>query len=140
MSFFYCILYKQIVICLYMVNDGGGNDVLQTTIEMEKASIILKLLGDKTRLTMMKLIDNQACCVCEFVEIFQVSQPSISQHLRKLRDLGLVQEERKGQWIFYSVDKNSEYYSFIKPILDQLPSQDYKLKELEEKGTRISCC
>jgi len=123
-----------------MVNDGGGNDVLQTTIEMEKASIILKLLGDKTRLTMMKLIDNQACCVCEFVEIFQVSQPSISQHLRKLRDLGLVQEERKGQWIFYSVDKNSEYYSFIKPILDQLPSQDYKLKELEEKGTRISCC
>ena len=114
--------------------------MIQTTIEMEKAALILKLLGDKTRLTMMKLIDNQACCVCEFVEIFQASQPSISQHLRKLKDLGLVKEERKGQWIFYSVNKSNEYYSFIKPILDQLPSQDYKLKELEEKGTRISCC
>jgi len=114
--------------------------MLQTTIELEKATVILKLLGDKTRLTMMKLIDNQACCVCEFVEIFQASQPAISQHLRKLKDLGLVKEERKGQWIFYSVDKSNEYYSFIKPILDQLPSQDDKLKELEEKGTRISCC
>ncbi|MDO6450556.1 ArsR/SmtB family transcription factor [Oceanobacillus profundus] len=114
--------------------------MLQTTIEMEKAAVILKLMGDKTRLTMLKLIDNQACCVCEFVEIFQTSQPSISQHLRKLKDLGLVKEERKGQWIFYLVNKNNEYYSFIKPILDQLPNQDYKLNELEEKGTRISCC
>jgi len=114
--------------------------MLQTTIEMEKAAIILKLLGDKTRLVMMKLMNNQDCCVCELVEIFQTSQPSISQHLRKLKDLGLVKEERKGQWIFYSVDKSNEYYSFMKPILDQLPNQDYKLKELGENGTRISCC
>src|SRR5699024_3995091 len=89
--------------------------------------------------TMMKLMDNHACCVCEFVEIFQFSQPAVSQHLRKLKDLGLVVEERKGQWIFYSVNKNNEYYSFIQPILDQIPSQDYKIKELEEKRTRINC-
>jgi len=125
---------------IYMHNFEGGSEVLQTTLNMERASLILKLLGDKTRLTMMKLIQNQSCCVCEFVEIFQVTQPSISQHLRKLKDIGLVKEARKGQWIFYSVDKNNEYYSFIKPILNQLPSQDYKLKELEEKGTRIPCC
>lgn len=114
--------------------------MLQTVIEMDKAAVILKLLADKTRLTMLKLIDNQACCVCEFVEIFQVSQPSISQHLRKLKDLELVEEERKGQWTFYSINKKNTYYPFIKPILDQLPNQDYKLKELEENGTRISCC
>lgn len=114
--------------------------MLQTNIDMDQASIILKLLGDKTRLTMIKLMENEACCVCEFVEIFQVSQPSISQHLRKLKDLGLVEEERKRQWIFYSLNKNSEYYSFITPLLNQLPNQNYKLKELEEKGTRISCC
>ncbi|MBU5467513.1 metalloregulator ArsR/SmtB family transcription factor [Virgibacillus sp. MSJ-26] len=114
--------------------------MLQTSFEIDKAANILKLLGDKTRLTMMKLMDNHACCVCEFVEIFQFSQPAVSQHLRKLKDLGLVEEERKGQWIFYSVNKNNEYYSFIQPILDQLPSQDYKIKELEEKGTRINCC
>jgi|SRR5699024_11076260 len=114
--------------------------MLQTTIELEKAAVILKLLGDQTRLTMMKLMDHHACCVCEFVEIFQVSQPAISQHVRKLKDLGLVEEERRGQWIYYSIDKSSEYYLFIQPILDQLPDQNSKLKELEAKGTRISCC
>ncbi|WP_156290071.1 ArsR/SmtB family transcription factor [Oceanobacillus salinisoli] len=114
--------------------------MLKTVIDMEKATVILKLLGDKTRLTMMKILDDQSCCVCEFVEIFKASQPSISQHLRKLRDIGLVQEERKGQWIFYSVNKENEYYPFVQQILNQLPSQDDKLKELEEQGTRITCC
>lgn len=114
--------------------------MLQTSIDMEKAAVILKLLGDKTRLTMMKLMDNHPCCVCEFVEIFQYSQPAISQHVRKLKDLGLVEEERKGQWIFYTVNKNNEYYLFIKPILEQLPSQEDKLNELEQNGTRITCC
>ncbi len=113
--------------------------MMQTCIDLDEATVILKLLGDKTRLTILKLIDNQTCCVCEFVEIFQVSQPSISQHLRKLKDIGLINEERKGQWVFYSINKANEYYSFIKPILDQLPSQEEKLTELEEKGTRISC-
>lgn len=114
--------------------------MLQSKINIDQASLLLKLLADKTRLTMLKLIEQEACCVCEFVEIFQVSQPSVSQHLRKLKDLGLVEEERKGQWIFYSINKNNEYYPFIASVLDQLPNQNYKLKELEEKGTRISCC
>lgn len=111
-----------------------------TLVETDRAALICKLLGDKTRLIMMKILDDQDCCVCEFVEIFQVSQPSISQHLRKLRDIGLVQEERKGQWIFYSMNKNSSEYPFIQTLLDQLPDQSYQLKQLEENGTRINCC
>lgn len=114
--------------------------MLQTTVEMEKAALILKLLGDQTRLTMVKILDKHDCCVCEFVEIFKVSQPSISQHLRKLRDVGLIVEERRGQWIFFSINKAHEYYPFVQQILEHLPTQDEKLKELEEKGTRISCC
>lgn len=113
--------------------------MLKTAIEIDNAANILKLLGDKTRLTMLKLMDDHACCVCEFVDMFQMSQPAISQHLRKLKDLGLVSEERKGQWIFYSINQESEYFHFIKPILDVLPSQDDKIIELERKGTRISC-
>ncbi|SHG60315.1 ArsR/SmtB family transcription factor [Ornithinibacillus halophilus] len=114
--------------------------MISTSIEMDKAAVLLKLLGDKTRLTMMKILDNHDCCVCEFVEIFQVSQPSISQHLRKLRDIDLVKEERRGQWIFYSINKTHEFYPFIEQILSQLPSQDDKLNKLEEQGSRITCC
>jgi ArsR family transcriptional regulator, arsenate/arsenite/antimonite-responsive transcriptional repressor len=109
-------------------------------IEMDKAALILKLLGDKTRLTMVKILENHDCCVCEFVEIFKMSQPAISQHVRKLRDAGLVREERKGQWVFYSLKKESDYYPMVQDILQHLPNQDYKLKELEEQGLRISCC
>ena len=111
-----------------------------TVIEMEMAANILKLLGDQTRLTMLKLMDDHVCCVCEFVEIFQMSQPAISQHLRKLRNLKLVDAERKEQWLFYSINKDHTHYSFLKSILDQLPNQDEKIKELEDKGTRMSCC
>ncbi len=114
--------------------------MLKTKLNLDQSSLILKLMGDKTRLTMMKLIEDEACCVCEFVEIFQVSQPSISQHLRKLKDLGLVSEKRSGQWIFYSLNEHNEYYTFIKTILNQVPNQNYKLKELEEKGIRMVCC
>ncbi|PAV27955.1 transcriptional regulator [Virgibacillus profundi] len=114
--------------------------MLKTAIDLDRAAMILKLLGDKTRLTMVKILDNHDCCVCEFVEIFKVSQPSISQHLRKLKDVGLVKEERRGQWIFYSINKNNEHYPFTLQVLNQLPDQDYKLRELEEKGNRITCC
>ncbi|WP_117168706.1 ArsR/SmtB family transcription factor [Paraliobacillus sediminis] len=114
--------------------------MIQTAIEMDKAAVIMKLLGDKTRLTIMKLLENNDCCVCEFVEIFQTSQPAISQHLRKLRDVGVVKEERRGQWIFYSINIENEFYPFIEQILAQLPNQDERLIALEKNGTRITCC
>ena len=110
-----------------------------STVEIEKAATILKLLGDKTRLTMVKMLDTNDYCVCEFVEIFKVSQPAISQHVRKLKDAGIVTETRRGQWIIYSLNKESDYYPLIQDLLEHLPNQDFKLKELEEQGLRISC-
>ncbi len=113
--------------------------MVETTVEIEKAATILKLLGDKTRLTMVKMLDSNDCCVCEFVEIFKASQPAISQHLRKLKDVAIVKETRRGQWIIYSLNKNSDFYPLIQHLLQHLPSQDYRIKELEEQGLRISC-
>jgi len=109
-------------------------------MEVGKVANILKLLGDKTRLIMVKMLNTNDCCVCEFVEIFKMSQPAISQHVRKLKDAGLIQETRKGQWIFYSLNKDSDYYPLVHSLLQHLPNQDFKLQELEEQGLRISCC
>lgn len=114
-------------------------EVTVKEIELEKASMVLKLLGDKTRLSMMKLLEQNDCCVCEFVEIFGISQSAISQHLRKLRDVGLVKEQRRGQWIFYSLNRDSETYEMLMHILEFIPSQDERIKELEKQGLRISC-
>ena len=109
------------------------------TIDLQRASQLLKLLGDPTRLTMMKLLKSHECCVCEFVEIFKMSQPAISQHLRKLRDIELVKEERRGQWIFFSINENHEDYLFVQSILEQLPEQNESIAELEAQGLRVCC-
>lgn len=112
---------------------------MSTTFTIEKVSQVLKLLGDKTRLTMVKLLQSSDCCVCEFVEIFQMSQPAISQHLRKLRDVGLVKEKRKGQWIFYSLNVKHELYPLVEDLLTHLPSENERLSSLEKQGLRIYC-
>lgn len=113
----------------------------KTLLEIEKTANILKLLGDKTRLAMVALMNpHNECCVCEFVEIFDMSQPAISQHLRKLRDVGLVKEKRSGQWIFYSLNTGHEAYPMIRSLLEHIPDQREKLEELEAKGLRIKCC
>ncbi|WP_142829477.1 ArsR/SmtB family transcription factor [Planococcus soli] len=114
-------------------------EVKAKEIEIEQATTVLKLLGDKTRLSMMKLLEKNECCVCEFVEIFNITQPAISQHLRKLRDVGLVKENRKGQWIFYSLNTDSTMYEMVLHILAFIPSQDERIQELEKQGLRISC-
>ena len=113
----------------------------EATVNMElgRFAAIFKLLGDKTRLTMVKMLDEQDCCVCEFVEVFQMSQPSVSQHLRKLRDAGLVKETRKGQWVFYSLNKDNSCFGLMQTILSELPSQVHHLEKLEKQGIRVTC-
>jgi len=111
----------------------------KTIIELDNAAQTLKLLGDKTRLTIMGLVKDGECCVCEFVEVLQMSQPSVSQHLRKLRDAGLVKEQRRGQWIFYSLNNSHATYPIIQQVLEQIPDQKEKLRALEDAGLRIRC-
>ncbi|MDT3427645.1 ArsR family transcriptional regulator [Paenibacillus forsythiae] len=107
--------------------------------DLDEVSRTLKLLGDKTRLAIMKLLDNRERCVCELVEIFKTSQPSVSQHLRKLKDAGLVKENRKGQWIYYSINPDSPQRQFIQKLIAFIPSQAHVLEELDKQGLGISC-
>lgn len=108
-----------------------------STLSIQRAAQLLKLTSDPTRLTMLKLLQSHECCVCEFVEIFEMSQPAISQHLRKLRDIELVKEQRRGQWIFYSINKTHDDYPFVREILHHLDDQDESITKLEAKGLRI---
>ncbi len=101
--------------------------------ELEKLADIFKLLGDKNRLTIVASLKEREMCVCELVELLDTSQPNISQHIRKLKDAGLVKESRKGQWIYYSLNTDDKPY--LQAVLNELPSQQEKLLQL----TPISC-
>jgi ArsR family transcriptional regulator, arsenate/arsenite/antimonite-responsive transcriptional repressor len=111
----------------------------KAVVEIEKAAHILKLLGDKTRLTIMAILKKRECCVCELLEVFDMSQPAISQHLRKLKDAGLVKEDRRGQWIYYSLNPENELYDFIQEILQHIPDQTENIRKIEETNPTLRC-
>jgi ArsR family transcriptional regulator len=67
---------------------------------------MFKALGDPVRLRMLSLIashENGECCVCDISPAFALSQPTISHHLKTLREAGLLDCERRGTWVYYWV-------------------------------------
>ncbi len=110
-----------------------------TTIELASAADVMKLLGDKTRLTIIAILKQRECCVCELLEVFDTSQPSISQHLRKLKDARLIKEDRRGQWVYYSINSQNDHYGLMEDILKHLPNQSEKIKQIEKGNPTLRC-
>jgi ArsR family transcriptional regulator, arsenate/arsenite/antimonite-responsive transcriptional repressor len=67
---------------------------------------VAKALGDPIRLQLVDVLRKHAgkVCVCELVPLFDISQPTLSHHLKKLRDAGVVDSERRGLWAYYYVN------------------------------------
>jgi ArsR family transcriptional regulator len=72
-----------------------------------RIAAMLKALGDPTRLEIMRMIAAQSgpVCACDIVDSFELSQPTISHHLKILRDAGLLTSRRSGLWSFYEPDR-----------------------------------
>ncbi|HEY2397356.1 MAG TPA: metalloregulator ArsR/SmtB family transcription factor [Solirubrobacteraceae bacterium] len=66
---------------------------------------VAKALGDPIRLQLVDVLRKHAgkVCVCELVPLFDVSQPTLSHHLKRLREAGIVDSERQGLWAYYYV-------------------------------------
>lgn len=106
-------------------------------LQFDKLADIFKALGDPTRLKIIALLNLRDFCVCELVPIFNISQPAISKHMSRLKTADLVSETRKGQWVFYSL--NRKRLESIGGELLNLPDLSDEIKKLEEKGL-IVCC
>jgi ArsR family transcriptional regulator len=70
---------------------------------------VAKALGDPIRLQLVDVLRRHAgkVCVCELVPLFHISQSTLSHHLKKLRDAGIVDSERQGLWAYYYVIPNA---------------------------------
>jgi len=67
---------------------------------------VFKAMGDPVRLRLLSLIASHAggeACVCDLSEVFELSGPTISHHLKVLREAGLITGERRGTWVYYRV-------------------------------------
>jgi ArsR family transcriptional regulator len=70
-----------------------------------RLAVVAKALGDPTRLQLVDVLSKHAgqVCVCELQPLFDIKQSTLSEHLKKLRDAGIVGVERRGLWAYYYV-------------------------------------
>ncbi|MDT0451069.1 ArsR/SmtB family transcription factor [Streptomyces hesseae] len=96
---------------LVVLGQGGPGDccpgLLTAPLAEDQAvelAKVFKALGDPVRLRLLSLIASRAggeVCVCDLTPAFDLSQPTISHHLKLLREAGLIASERRGTWVYY---------------------------------------
>ena len=72
--------------------------------QAEQVAPLLKALADPVRLRLMSLVASHPggeACVCDLNDAFDLSQPTISHHMKVLHDVGLVEREKRGVWVYY---------------------------------------
>jgi ArsR family transcriptional regulator len=88
--------------------------------EAERMAAIAKALADPVRLQLVDVLRKHAgkVCVCELIPLFDLSQPTVSHHLKILRNAGIVDSERRGLWAYYYVKPEGlkELISWLTPL------------------------
>jgi len=102
-------------------------DMNRVAPEIERVARVLNLAGNEVRLKILFLIYNEGeMCPCDLSDVLNMSVPAISQHLRKMKDGGLIKDNKIGQTIFYRlIDKN---ISIIYPMLEKMQSINKVIK------------
>ncbi len=106
-----------------------------------------KALSDETRLRILNLLLVRECCVCEVMQVLNVSQTRASRNLNLLYDAGFLKVRREGLWAYYSIDKPGlpKHLSLLLNAIElelkgnEIASQDREhLKEAQRLGPQ--CC
>jgi ArsR family transcriptional regulator len=76
-----------------------------STEEAETTALLFRALGDPARVKIVNLLatSGEPVCVCELIEPLGLSQPTVSHHLKKLVDAGLLHREQRGRWAYFSL-------------------------------------
>lgn len=82
---------------------------------MKELSPFFKALCEEVRLKIIGLLIPRELCVCEIMEYLNLSQSSVSHHMKILKQAGLVNDRREGKWVFYSLNK--ERFALLELLL-----------------------
>ena len=80
-----------------------------TDEEAEATAELFKALGDPARVRLVNLIatNDGEICMCDLIEPVGLSQPTVSHHMKKLVDAGLVEREQRGKWAYFSLKRDA---------------------------------
>ena len=103
---------------------------------------VFKALSDETRIRMLELLSQGELCVCEIMQALEISQTRASRNLGILKEAGLLQDRRQGQWIFYSIDKEGlNNYAHLREFLREGLGEDATIaRDKEALGQAIRKC
>ncbi len=84
-------------------------------IDMDEYILIFKALGDSTRLQIVQMLSGGEMCACKILERFQITQPTLSHHMKILCDCGLISARKEGKWSYYTINKDvlSGFQNFV---------------------------
>lgn len=105
---------------------------------IEQAALVLKALGEPTRLKIIKFLSIQELCICELTAILDMSQPRVSQHVKVLKQVGLIRERRFKQKSYYTVNSAALTGPFIAAFGSFMQLDLDKIPELAEESLRFS--
>ncbi len=99
---------------------------------------LFSLLSDETRLRCLVLLQKEGeLCVCEMSQIIGSIQPKISRHLALMRQSGLVSDERRGQWVYYSLSQSLPHWAkkIIESTLENLLKEEPFHSDMKKLGS-----
>jgi ArsR family transcriptional regulator, arsenate/arsenite/antimonite-responsive transcriptional repressor len=103
---------------------------------LDKLTDFFKMLSDETRVRVLVLLYHKKLCVCQLCGIMEETQPKISKHLAKLRDMGFVKDERKEQFIYYYLNLNNKLFlEVLKEIVDNIDDFEAIKNDMERLGS-----
>ncbi|MFD2588565.1 ArsR/SmtB family transcription factor [Croceitalea marina] len=103
--------HKQLLNCM--------STLASMDINFKKISKLLSIAGNEVRLKILYLLEEEGeMCPCDLADILKMSVPAISQHIRKIKDAGIITSRRDGQTLYYSLnsDETMLFESIFKSI------------------------
>ena len=96
-------LLQQALCCPPLAGTALTND------EADNAAAVFKALADPSRVRIVNLLatSDEPVCVCDLTPPLGLSQPTVSHHLKKLTDAGLLRREARGTWAYYTLDRDA---------------------------------
>lgn len=98
---------------------------------MDNLEAVLKALSDETRLRIINLLYEGELCVCDVMEVLQISQAKASRHLIYLKNAGLAKDRKVAQWAYYSLSKDESLKFIDSLVYDNLRRLEIYETDLE---------
>ena len=109
-------------------------------MEMSESNLALvfKALGDSNRIRILKMLCGGETCACKLLEALEISQPTLSHHMKLLCDAGIVTGRKDGKWTQYSI--NCETFCQLRDLLTEITAEKAQCCEKEENNEKNCCC